>query len=135
MKFQIKGMGDKTTYWIDGKQVSRSKFWKMSPPCSVAGTGDSITAWKRPLRSDAMAVNTSQIPAAMERNRKAGITGVSYDPKDGTAIISSRGARRDLMRVMGVHDRNGGYGDDHATTDFVDSSEGVDESVYDDDFR
>ena len=39
------------------------------------------------------------------------------------------------MRVMGVHDRNGGYGDDHATTDWIDSMEGVDESVGSEDFN
>ena len=134
MKVQIKGMGKKTTYWVDGKQITRAKFNKMFP-WRGACSPETITAWKRPLRSDALGVGTKDIPAWMEIYRKAGITGISHDPKDGTAILYGRASRRDVMKLRGVHDRNGGYGDDHATTDFVDSSEGVDESVYDDDFR
>lgn len=67
-----------------------------------------------PMKSDAMAVHPDDIPAALERNKRHGVAGVTYDPKDGRAILADRGARRDLMKLEGVHDKNGGYGDDHA---------------------
>ena len=68
------------------------------------------------MSSDAMAVHPSQIEAIMARNKKHGVQGVSYDPADGRAILADRGARRDLMRLEGVHDNEGGYGDDHAAS-------------------
>ncbi len=85
------------------------------------GRGTTSSCW--PMKSLAMGVHTSQIKEAMERNKKAGVTGVTYDPKTGDAILSDRGARRDLMRVHGFHDRNGGYGDDHPPTEFTDSGD------------
>ena len=66
-----------------------------------------------PMKSDALAVHPDQIPEAMERNKKHGIEGVSY-LKDGRAVLDSRKARQRLMALEGVHDNNGGYGDDHA---------------------
>ena len=74
--------------------------------------GNHPAGW--PLYSDALACHPSQIPAIMERNKQHGVKGVSYDPQDGRAILADRGARRDLMRLEGVHDHEGGYGDDHA---------------------
>jgi len=65
-----------------------------------------------PLKSDAMAVHPSQIPEAMARNKKHGLH-VEYDPVDGRPILPDRAARRQLMAIEGVHDNQGGYGDDH----------------------
>ena len=64
------------------------------------------------MKSDALAVHPDQIPEVMARNKKHGVH-VEYDPKDGRAILKDRGQRRDLMRIEGFHDNNGGYGDDH----------------------
>lgn len=134
MKGVIKGMGKNQTYWIDGRQVSRARFKKAFPDRPLGG-GESITAWKRPLRSDALGCNTCDIPAWMEVYRKHGITVVSHDPVTGEAILNDRGARRDVMELRGMHDRNGGYGDDHAKTDFIDSTDDKAEAVYSDDFQ
>lgn len=58
----------------------------------------------RPLRSDALAVHTSQIPAVMARNKKHGLT-IRYD-RAGRPVFTDPGQRKALMRVeseaMGV---------------------------------
>lgn len=105
----------KPEYFIEGKKVSKKKFDEIvrSKPIGVPMlAGNTPSAW--PMRSDALAIHPSQIPAVMERNKRHGVGGVDYDPKDGTAIIADRGARRKLMEVDGVHDNEGGFGDDHA---------------------
>lgn len=117
MKIQIVyGNTGNRTYKIDGKEVSEEEYNARvkkagitpgSPPQVASASG-----W--PMKSDALAVHPSQIAEVMERNKRHGITGVSYDPKDGRAILADRGARRDLMALEGIHDKQGGYGDDHA---------------------
>lgn len=108
------------TFEIEGKEVSEEEYrrktvsnlkslWEGGPPL----IGHTPSCW--PMTSTALGVHPSQVKEAMERNKAHGITGVSYD-EDGDAILSDRGARRDLMRLEGFHDRNGGYGDDHATS-------------------
>lgn len=64
-------------------------------------------AW--PIISDALAVHTSQIEQARARNKRMGCN-VDYNEK-GQAILTDRGARRDLLKVEGFHDNQGGYGD------------------------
>lgn len=76
------------------------------------GRSNTPTCW--PMKSDALACHPEQIPAMLERNKKHGVTGVTYDPVDGRAVFADRGARRMLMALEGVHDKRGGYGDDHA---------------------
>ncbi len=70
------------------------------------------TKWKG-HRSEALACHPRQIAAIMARNKKHGIQGVSYDA-DGTCVCESRAAKRALMALEGVHNNQGGYGDDHA---------------------
>lgn len=65
------------------------------------------------MKSDALSCHPSQVKEIAERNRRHGVTGVSYLP-DGTCLIADRGARKALMALEGVHDKRGGYGDDHA---------------------
>ena len=64
-----------------------------------------------PMKSEALAVHPTQIKEAMARNKRNGITGVSYCEKTGRAIIADRAARRALCKLEGVFDRAGGYGD------------------------
>lgn len=82
--------------------------------CEMFETGSTPlghTAGSWPIRSDALGCHPSQIAEIMERNKKAGVTGVSYDPADGTAIIDSRQERKKLIAAEGYHDKDGGYGD------------------------
>lgn len=50
----------------------------------------------------------------MERNKKHNVH-VDYDPVDGRPILMDRSQRRDLMRIEGFADKEGTYGDTHAS--------------------
>ncbi len=63
-----------------------------------------------PMRSQGMGCHPEQVEAMLERNKKHGITGVTYD-KHGDAIISTPKAKAQLMKLEGHFDKNGGYGD------------------------
>lgn len=104
-------------YFMDGVEVTEAAFKGVVKPLDLPGgqPGASITAWKRPILSDALAVHPDQIPEAMERDRRHGIA-VEYAP-DGRPILRDRDTRRRMMASLGVHDRSGGYGDDHAKSD------------------
>lgn len=96
-----------TTYFLDGKEVTREEYEKVYPPpegVPMAG------GWSRPLLSDALAVHPSQVAEANARNARRGCS-VTYDPKDGRAVIPDRAERRKLLKIEGMHDRDGGYGD------------------------
>lgn len=86
-------------------------FSECRPPGSAAPSTWGTAA---PIHSLALAVHPSQIPEVMERNKKHGLGHIKYDA-EGQPILTDRGMRRDLMRLEGVHDNEGGYGDDHAT--------------------
>lgn len=73
----------------------------------VGGHSCSSRCW--PMTSKALAVHPSQVKQANARNRKHGVS-VVYD-QTGTAHIPDRGERRRLLRLEGMHDHHGGYGD------------------------
>ncbi len=99
-------------YFIGDREVTRAEFDATFRAKEIGPTrGQVASCW--PMKSDGMACHPEQIPEMMERNKRHGVAGVSYD-RDGTAILADRGARRDLMALEGVHDKQGGYGDDHA---------------------
>ena len=81
------------------------------PGMGAVPATSSLVGW--PLRSDAFGGTTRQIQQLIDRNKKHGISQseVDYDPKDGTAIIHSREARKKLTKVEGFKDRSAGYGD------------------------
>lgn len=101
-------------YLIEGRSATKEEFDAAFPPqpdfLDVPPMSSSASAW--PMYSDAMGVHPKQIEEARARNRAHGIQ-IDYLP-DGRAILTDRGSRRDLMRIEGYHDNNGGYGDDHA---------------------
>lgn len=68
-------------------------------------------AYNRDLVSIGAGCHSSQAGEFNESARKAGISGVYYDPKTGKAHFSSRKARRLELARRGIHDRDGGYGD------------------------
>jgi len=68
--------------------------------------GNSATGW--PIRSEAMACHTSQIPDMMARNKKHGLS-IPYD-RLGRPILNDAGQRKALMKVEGVKDLNSYYG-------------------------
>ncbi len=106
--------GKPNRYIIDGKEVTKAEWDEAFPPRLgvPAIGGNSSSGW--PMVSEALAVNPKQIKKVMERNRKHNLH-INYDI-EGRPVLQDRGQRRDLMRIEGAHDQDGGYGDDHATS-------------------
>lgn len=67
---------------------------------------------KRPGKSIGMSCHPSQIPERNALLKAHGITGAHYDPsKRDNCVITARGGRRELMKILDLHDEDGGYGD------------------------
>ena len=62
-----------------------------------------------PMLSDAMGVHPDQIPEAREHAARHGIP-TDFAP-DGRAILRSCDHRKRYGELIGMYDRNGGYGD------------------------
>jgi hypothetical protein len=71
--------------------------------------GSSFCAWKRAIESDSLAVHPLQVPAAMARDKLHGLN-VEYLP-DGRPKLVDRGQRRKMLKSLGFHDNDGGFGD------------------------
>jgi hypothetical protein len=107
-QFRSVGHGDKTRYYIDGRQVTREEFDQALPDKPIGSFGGHLPAcW--PQTMEALAVDPSQVAEANERNRRAGVN-VTYD-REGMAVIPDRNERRKLIRLEGKFDKDGGYSD------------------------
>ena len=71
------------------------------------GARSTVSNW--PQHSDAAGVDESQTQEAMAHMTKQGCP-TEYDSQ-GRAIFTSRKHRKDALEVMGMYDRNAGYGD------------------------
>lgn len=96
-------------YFLDGQPVTKREYRKAIPekegvPMFATAINDA-----QPLRSDALAVHPDQIPDAIARNKKHGLTGMRYDRR-GRPVFTDRGQRKKLMKIEGAHDRNSYYG-------------------------
>jgi hypothetical protein len=116
MKFASKGYGAKETWWIDGQQVTKAEYDDAMaevkaglPKVPEGDPGDCGLVQFRPLQSMALSVHPKQVEQANARNKRHGV-GVEYRP-DGMAIITSRNERKRLLKVEGMRDNQGGYGD------------------------
>lgn len=110
MKGRITWKKGEPHYFIDGEEVGSMEFHAAFRPLTDDGVpGSSLVAWKRPIKSDALAVHPKQIEEARERDRRHGVS-VDYTP-DGRPILRDRDQRRRMMKSLGVHDNSGGYGD------------------------
>lgn len=104
----------KATYFLGDREVPVGEFRKAlgvkpfapDPHGCVPG-GTPTTGW--PIRSEALAVHSSQVDEANARARRHGIN-VHYEA-DGTCVIPDRGNRKKLLKLEGFHDNSGGYGD------------------------
>jgi len=65
-------------------------------------------AW--PQRSDAAGAHPDQCKKFSENSAKMGVP-TEFDSKTGQAIFTSRSHRARYLKMAGLHDRNGGYGD------------------------
>lgn len=89
------------SFTLKGKKFTRDIRSEHCSHVSVAGN------W--PQHSDAAGVAVSQIKDASRKMAEAGCP-TEFDSQ-GRAIFTSRGHRNRALRVMGMYDRNAGYGD------------------------
>lgn len=110
MKGIIRGSGEKETYWIDGREVSKAEFDEAFPPKSLTGGtfgGTPLSGW--PIYSDALAVHPVDVK---EHERIAKEKGVPTEClPDGRVVLRNRAHRKAYLRSFGFHDRDGGYSD------------------------
>ncbi len=102
-------------YILNGKSVTKEEFDAAVPASKDwLKPGGLIPAHTYeghdPLLSDGAGVMKSQVPEMREVIRKHNIKGVLVRP-DGQLEITSRRGRRDLLRVRGLADADGMYGD------------------------
>ena len=86
---------------IDGVQYERDI-------ASEHGGHKKISGW--PLKSDAAGVHPKDAVKAMKGADKMGVP-TDFDKNTGQAVFTDRSHRKAYMKAMGLHDRNGGYGD------------------------
>lgn len=106
--------GNPVRYFVNDKEVTKDEYDAAFPSklADLFASGETLAAHQSscwPMKSEAMACHPDQIPAIMERDRKAGVP--TQRDRAGRPILTSRAHRRALMRVEGYHDNNGGYGD------------------------
>ena len=65
--------------------------------------------WRNPIISDGAGCHPSQVEEMQAFAAKQGVH-TNYT-KDGRAVFTSRQHRAQHLKVFGLHDRNGGYGD------------------------
>jgi len=99
-------------YYINGKQVTAEEFgvdskddWLTVPPM-IANTYTEHD----PLMSDGCGVMKAQVSETREAIRHHGIQGAAVHD-NGQIRFTSRAARRDFLRMRGLHDNDGSYGD------------------------
>ncbi len=99
----LKEENDNDGITVDGEFYFRDYAAESNPKARAAGS-----AW--PIKSDAAGVHPSQVGSFQEQTSKMGVP-TEFDKSTGQAIFRSRGHRAKYLKAMGIHDRNGGYGD------------------------
>ena len=99
-----------TQYVMNGKEVTRDEFlagkrWELKTPMTANTYRD-----HDPLLSDGIGCMKSQVSEMREVIRKHNIKGVIVRDS-GQLEITSRRGRKELLRVRGLADADGGYGD------------------------
>jgi hypothetical protein len=96
-------------YRINGKEVSRREWLKN---CRANGIPPITNTYRghAPLVSDGMGVMKSQVGEMREAIAKRGIQGVKVKDS-GQLEITSRRGRREVLKMRGFNDNEGGYGD------------------------
>ena len=90
------------------KQITLGgKFFSRDLRSEHCSTKDTPGNW--PMKSDAAGVGAHQVKEAYDHSVKVGIP--TEFTNDGRAIFTSRSHRKSYCQAIGLHDRNGGYGD------------------------
>ena len=101
-------------YYLHGMQVTQEEYEGVYPPPQLGRggvvAGNPLTGW--PLHSEALAYHPKQ---KAEAERHLANLGVPTEiDKKGRPVLRDRKHRREVMKALGIHDNDGGYGDDHA---------------------
>ena len=99
-------------YKINGKEVTKAE-WDSRKGVGLRGgvpMGTVAYSESKPLISEGIGCMRSQVPEMREVIRQHNIKGVSVRD-NGSLEITSRRGRRELLRVRGLADAEGGYGD------------------------
>lgn len=115
-KGRIIGHGDRTRYLIDGEEVSKKAFDAVFPDKPICGRAlpntlmETSKSW--PRMSDALGVHSSQVAKAEAQAARLGVPTefVKEGKHAGAAIIRDNAHQRDLMKALGHHNTDGGYG-------------------------
>jgi hypothetical protein len=96
-------------YRINGKEVSRETWLKN---CRANGIPTKTNTYRGhdPLVSDGLGVMKAQVGEMREAIAKRGIQGVRVKDS-GQLEFTSRRGRREVIRMRGFNDNDGGYGD------------------------
>lgn len=78
-------------------------------PAEWNGRRDQAGNW--PQKSDALGVLDSQTDEAAQHLADNGVSTAFTSDGTGRCIVESRGHRNRIMKVLGIHDRDAGYGD------------------------
>lgn len=107
MKGVIRGEGKKKKYFIDGREVTKRKFDRIFPDKPIT-SGAGLLGWK-PLVSNALAVNPSQVKEAIAHAQSLGVP-TDFLP-DGSPVFRTRQHYKEYCRQYGFFNKDGGYGD------------------------
>ena len=107
----IRGSGAKTRYLIDYKEVTKEIFDAAFPDKPITEGSDLLVSadWKKPVKSDALAVHPKQVKEAREDAAKKGVP-VEFLP-DGRPVFRNRQERKQYMNAYGFFDKDAGYSD------------------------
>lgn len=96
---------------LNGKEVTPAEFHRHGP---IGGDGVAMVSGAygeaAPLVSDGVGCMKSQVPELRKTIKRHGIQGAEV-MDNGQVRFTSRRARRELLRVRGFVDADGGYSD------------------------
>lgn len=98
----------KTTYRIDGEEVTEEEFNRRSR--AQRGAPAVSRAYEQPLESIAASVHPEQVSGFRDFLKERGLAGVEVK-ENGRVHFQSRSARRAFLQSTGRRDNDGGYGD------------------------
>lgn len=97
-------------YKINGQPVSRGEFLRGAKANGIPQAAMNTYRGHAPLISEGLGCMKAQVGEMREAVRKRGIQGVTVKDS-GQVEITSRKGRKELLRMRGFKDNEGGYGD------------------------
>ena len=99
-------------YIINGKRVTRAEFLRHKKADWLKGTFMTAHTYRAhaPLLSDGIGVMKAQVPEMRAAIARRGIQGVRVKD-NGQLEITSRRGRKEVLRMRGFRDNDGGFGD------------------------